>query len=49
VAALQHRIFQRGRNPAQELNERLIQEMTRSSGSVSSASQLIRKLKADQK
>lgn len=43
VAALQHRIFQRGRNPAQELNERLIQEMTRSSGN-SSSTQLLKKL-----
>lgn len=44
VAALQHRIFQRGRNPAQELNERLIQEMTRSNPGVSSSSQLVKKL-----
>jgi HPr kinase/phosphorylase len=28
VAALQHRILQRGRNPAEELNRRLISEMT---------------------
>ncbi len=28
IAALQHRVFQRGRNPAEELNERLIRDMT---------------------
>jgi HPr kinase/phosphorylase len=27
VAALQHRVFQRGRNPAEELNKRLVAEM----------------------
>lgn len=46
VAALQHRILERGRNPAQELNERLIQEMTRSGGNTSST-QMLRKLKEE--
>ena len=32
VAALQHRILERGRNPAEELNERLIREMLKSDG-----------------
>lgn len=32
VAALQHRILERGRNPAAELNERIIAEMMRGNG-----------------